>query len=118
MRQGILFNILSLILLVSLFLFTPFDGFKKLVILGTLTLVWMISSFAINRKAMGQTISLIIMLFFLLILQWIYSGFPGEEDQFRRFFTQNIWTYIWGVLGVFYASNINIFRKRRRQYSS
>lgn len=111
MRQGILFNILSLILLVSLFLFTPFDGFKKLVILGTLTLVWMISSFAINRKAMGQTISLIIMLFFLLILQWIYSGFPGEEDQFRRFFTQNIWTYIWGVLGVFYASNINIFRK-------
>jgi len=111
MRQGILFNILSLILLVSLFLFTPFDGFKKLIILGTLTLVWMISSYAINRKAMGQTIPLFIMLFFLLILQWIYSEFPGEEDQFRRFFTQNIWTYIWGVLGVFYASNINAFKK-------
>lgn len=60
---------------------------------------------------MGQTIPLFIMLFFLLILQWIYSGLPGEEDQFRRFFTQNIWTYIWGVLGVFYASNINVFRK-------
>ena len=111
MRQGILFNILSLILLVSLFLFTPFDGFKKLIILGTLTLVWMISSYAINRKAMGQTIPLFIMLFFLLILQWIYSGFPGEEDQFRRFFTQNLWTYIWGIMGVFYASNINLFKK-------
>lgn len=111
MRQGILFNILSLLLLVSVFLFTPFDVFKKLIILGTLTLVWMISAYAINRKAMGQTIPLFIMLFFLLLLQWFYSGFPGEEDQFRRFFTQNIWTYIWGVLGVFYASNINAFKK-------
>lgn len=111
MRHGILFNILSLLLLVSVFLFTPFDVFKKLIILGTLTLVWMISAYAINRKAMGQTIPLFIMLLFLLILQWVYSSFPGEEDQFRRFFTQNIWTYIWGVLGVFYASNINAFKK-------
>lgn len=111
MNKGFLFNNLSLLLLVSLFLFTPFYGLKKLAILGTLTLVWMISSFAINREAMRKTIPLFIILFALLFLQWIYSGFPGEKDQFRRFFTQNLWTYIWGVMGVFYASNINVFKK-------
>lgn len=110
MNQSTIVNNITLILLLSLFLFTPFEGFKKIVVLVVLMIMWFFTSYVYNRKALRQSLILVLILCSLLFVQWVYSLSVGEE-QFRRFFTQNIWTYIWGVLGVYYASNINVFKK-------
>ena len=104
-------NIISLLLFVSLFLFTPFDGFKKLIILAGLFMVWMVSAIAINGKAFTKTFPLIGLLLVIMGLNLMYSYGGGHSDQFRRFFTQFFWTYVWGVLGVYYAKNLVIFKK-------
>lgn len=111
MKHASILNITSLVLFVSLFLFTPFDGFKRIVILGALLVIWFVTSFVVNGKAMRKTLPLFLQLLCLMLLQWVYSSFTGEEDQFRRFFTQNLWTYIWGIIGVFYAYNISVFKR-------
>lgn len=110
-QPAIIVNITSLILLVSLFLFTPFADYKKLVVLGLLLIMWIISALLVDSKAMRDTVSLFALLFVLMLIQWAFSMATGEHDQLRRFFTQLLWTYIWGVLGVYYASNISLFKR-------
>lgn len=111
MKNSGLFNILFLVILVSLFLFTPFSEFKRMYIIGVLMFLWLASSVFYNRKSMMDTIPLIVILFLMMIIQYIYSTFPGNDDEFRRFFTRFLLTYVWGILGVFYASNIDLFKK-------
>lgn len=111
MRIYSFINILSLILFVSLFLFTPFAGFKKMVILAALFGVWILTAYSLNAKAIRQTLPLFLVLGVLILLQYCYSTGVGDDAHFRRFFTQNLWTYIWGVLGVYYAYNVNLFKK-------
>lgn len=111
MRISGFLNNLSLVILVSLFLFTPFSEFKRMYIFGGLILLWLLSAILYNRNAMKDTIRLVVILFLMMIIQYIYSTFPGNSDEFRRFFTRFLLTYAWGVLGVFYASNINLFKK-------
>lgn len=104
-------NIILLALLVSLFLFTPFGDFKKIVIIGGLMSLWLISSISLNRKSMKDTVPLFVVLSGIMLLQFIYSSFPNNGDTFRLFFTQYLLTFMWGILGVFYASNIDLFKK-------
>lgn len=111
MKLSININAIILVLITSPFLFTPFDGLKRLVILTALLGLWVFSSISLNHKAMYSTLPLFITLFFLMFLQWFYSEMTGDHDQFRRFFTQNLWTYIWAVFGVYYSANISVFKK-------
>lgn len=111
MKLNSYINILSLVLLVSLFLFTPFAEFKKVVVLAALFGVWFLSSYSINAKALSKSLPLVAILGVLMLLQYFLSTGSGDSLLFRRFFTQNLWTYIWGVLGVFYAANLNLFKK-------
>ena len=111
MKYSGLLNILILVILVSIFLFTPFSEYKRMVFFGVLVLLWLVSSIVYNRNAMLDTVPMIVILFFMMIIQFIYSTFPGNNDEFRRFFTRFLLTYVWGVLGVFYASNIDLFKK-------
>ena len=60
---------------------------------------------------MRDTVRLIVLLFLMMIIQYIYSTFPGNSDEFRRFFTRFLLTYVWGIIGVFYASNLDLFKK-------
>ena len=82
-----------------------------MVIFGVLMLLWLATSILYNQKAMKDTVPLIIILVFMIIIQEIYSSFQGNNDEFRRFFTRFLLTYIWGIIGVFYASNVNLFKK-------
>lgn len=111
MRDKTFFNVTILVLLVSLFLFTPLGDYKRIVIIGALFLLWIISSLSLNRKSMSETVPLVIVLVLITFLQYVYSTFPGKGDEFRRFCTNFILTYIWGILGVFYASNLDVFKK-------
>ena len=104
-------NVSSLVLLVSLFFFTPFASFKKVIIIGAFLILWLLSSFALSGKTMKKAVPLFVILFSLMIIEFICSRSVNNHDLFRVFFTQHLLTYFWGILGVFYATKLELFKK-------
>lgn len=111
MKINRIINIFALIILISLFLFTPFSNYKRVVIIGIVMGVWLLSSLFIGGKAIKKALPLFLLLLIMMLIEYVYCSSSGGVYKFRRFFTQYLLTYMWGIIGVYYAYSIDLFKK-------
>lgn len=104
----IIVNRLSIFLLISLFLFTPFHVLQKLIFIYPLFATWLVSAYRIDNKFLSRSLTYWIF-FACFALLWFFYSIFHQEWEFLHFINHIFLTYMWILMFIFYKSHLDIF---------
>lgn len=103
-------NSISLLLLIAIFILTPFSFMARVIILYSLFALWLFSSTLIDTSFLKQTIPLWLFILVFFILAYGKST-VNPDAPIERFIHTSFFTYIWPLFFIFYRNKLQSIRE-------